>query len=481
VTFEAEADELLASGEQFVDPDRLDDDERPTRGRAGRIIKDWNARGILSPYGHPWCHSTFNLVFRAPYNELIFGSELYAEIQTILDDPERGKYHRGSARAHLQTGRIDCGDCGWRLKGHVGQADRAAGKAHYNCVNPDCHKIHRRTAPVDALLVDDLMYRLQCRQVERALALASTDGRHRDLPADRQRAKARYDQLADELAELEADPEYKSDLEKQAQADGKTRAMAKLTATMRDIDHQIRAQNEQIHDDNVVEEAIKLGPALRAWWPTRTPEQQRELLEAAGWERTVMHRGKRRARFLDPLTVERHWRKPDGELEIIFGPSPGALPPEPRPSCSVDDCSEPRHGRKDWCKTHYRRWRRTGDPLGMQRTLRAPAPCSVDGCDRLRYGRQDWCRMHYGRWRRTGDPLGKHPVRRLPAERKREEVACELRRSPEQSDTRIVKRLRAAHDTVADVRAELEAAGEIPHLEHRLGTDGKRHPARRGW
>lgn len=32
-------------------------------------------------------------------------------------------------------------------------------------------------------------------------------------------------------------------------------------------------------------------------------------------------------------------------------------------------------------------------------------PCNIPGCDRPSSSRQGWCRLHYRRWKRNGDPL----------------------------------------------------------------------------
>ena len=34
--------------------------------------------------------------------------------------------------------------------------------------------------------------------------------------------------------------------------------------------------------------------------------------------------------------------------------------------------------------------------------------CNIDGCDKIHHAR-GWCRAHYTRWRRFGDPLGFKP------------------------------------------------------------------------
>lgn len=69
--------------------------------------------------------------------------------------------------------------------------------------------------------------------------------------------------------------------------------------------------------------------------------------------------------------------------------------------CSVDSCSNPARGR-GWCRSHYMRWWRYGDPL---HALPEPDPlCSIPGCNGKVRGR-GWCHAHWKRWRRHGDPL----------------------------------------------------------------------------
>jgi hypothetical protein len=63
--------------------------------------------------------------------------------------------------------------------------------------------------------------------------------------------------------------------------------------------------------------------------------------------------------------------------------------------------------------------------------------------------------------------------RHLNAEHKRELIAKVLKAKPEQSNRTIAKQVKADHKTVADVRKQVEATGEIPQLGKTVGADGK--------
>lgn len=76
----------------------------------------------------------------------------------------------------------------------------------------------------------------------------------------------------------------------------------------------------------------------------------------------------------------------------------------------MDGCDRPVIAR-GWCKGHWQRWKRTGEPGPADfRTVRLDAvACSVDGCERPHEAR-GWCSTHYVRWRVHGDPLADVPV-----------------------------------------------------------------------
>jgi hypothetical protein len=69
-------------------------------------------------------------------------------------------------------------------------------------------------------------------------------------------------------------------------------------------------------------------------------------------------------------------------------------------TCSIEGCEQTQTS-LGWCKKHYTRWRRHGNP---RTSLRSQTPiCVVEGCERPHKTR-GWCGTHYERWRRNGDP-----------------------------------------------------------------------------
>lgn len=65
--------------------------------------------------------------------------------------------------------------------------------------------------------------------------------------------------------------------------------------------------------------------------------------------------------------------------------------------CTIETCQKPAKCR-GWCRSHYERWQRHGDP-----EFTYPTTCTVDGCDRPHCAK-GWCSLHYYRVQRNGEP-----------------------------------------------------------------------------
>lgn len=78
--------------------------------------------------------------------------------------------------------------------------------------------------------------------------------------------------------------------------------------------------------------------------------------------------------------------------------------------CQIEGCENSNEAR-GWCKKHYMRWRKTGDPESSHEPRVSNAgPCKVEGCETKAITR-GWCNAHYGRWQRYGDPEAGGPLR----------------------------------------------------------------------
>lgn len=83
-----------------------------------------------------------------------------------------------------------------------------------------------------------------------------------------------------------------------------------------------------------------------------------------------------------------------------------------RTTCSIEGCARAKLAR-GWCRAHYNRWKRHGDPLGGAAERSAGRVCEVPGCGGKHEGR-GYCAPHYNRYMAHGDPLWEKPARAIP-------------------------------------------------------------------
>src|SRR5262249_32996496 len=69
--------------------------------------------------------------------------------------------------------------------------------------------------------------------------------------------------------------------------------------------------------------------------------------------------------------------------------------------------------------------------------------------------------------------------RHLTTEQKRELITKLIKAAPEKSDRQIAAAAKVDHKTVGVARARVEGRGEVPHVEERTDTKGRKQPARK--
>lgn len=72
-------------------------------------------------------------------------------------------------------------------------------------------------------------------------------------------------------------------------------------------------------------------------------------------------------------------------------------------TCKLDGCDRPKYCHHGWCKGHYQRWSRKGDPGSPDLWQRRADRCSIKDCANKQHAR-GWCQLHYNRWYKNGHP-----------------------------------------------------------------------------
>jgi hypothetical protein len=268
------------------------------------IATDWNAAGTTTTTGKAWTIQTLRrmllsgrivgmreyrgeIVAQATWPAII-SQDLHDRLVALLTSPSRRLTR--TPRRYLLTGLLRCGVC----DSPMGARPRTDGTRRYLCLKgpgrPGCGKVAVLAEPVEALVAEAILIRLDTPELAAALSgadLPDESAQRADLARDREQ----LDELARAYGERQITfSEYLAARKPiEARIDAGQRYVARLTRT------------------EAITRHIGQGSALREAWKDLPLDRQRAIVEAVLDRATVLPAVRGRARF-DPDRVEPVWR-----------------------------------------------------------------------------------------------------------------------------------------------------------------------------
>lgn len=285
------------------------------------IALDFNRRGIRTARGNQWSAINVSNMATLPRHAgwrehqgvrydatwpAIISRETYEDLQLAIKRGQELHGRRSYTRKHLLSGFVYCGACGERMK-VISSVKRKGGTTYsqFGCRKKDpygnptgCGKVTRQREPVEHLVLEALLYRLDSPDLGELLAQQDTaTDELRDLMKQRDRQTARMQEIMDSYASGDLTmTEYKAmKVTAQAKADDLDRAIGKLTSqrTMA---------------------AIPVGQTVRQAWEAGDLEWRRQLLDTVV-EKVLIHpreKGDQKVRYqqwaFNPERVEIRWK-----------------------------------------------------------------------------------------------------------------------------------------------------------------------------
>ena len=284
--------------------------EAASRVLAGDSIRsvagDWNERGITTPKGRPWTIETFRRMLhsarlsgqREHHGEIvakgiwepIISPEETARLRAMLD--ERTTSRVRTVRSYLLTGLLRCGLCGATLISRP----LADGTKRYVCAKgpgfTGCGRLAINADPVDRLMAEAVLYRLDTPELAAALAgAASADA----ATAAEQRS------LADDREQLEG---------LAAMYGNRQLSHGEWIAARNPIEARIeiaRKKLSRMSRSAAIDQHVGHADELRATWGSLPLTRQRSIVSAVLDRATIRPAVRGRGSF-DPSRIEAVWR-----------------------------------------------------------------------------------------------------------------------------------------------------------------------------
>jgi site-specific DNA recombinase len=270
------------------------------------VCTDFNDRGVTSSTGRPWVTSVMRrmlmsarlsgqrehrgeLVGPAAWDAIITPAET-ARLQALLSDPARRTSR--SARRYPLKGLLFCGVCGTKLVSRP----TGDGRRQYGCISgtnfSGCGKIRIVADPLEQLIADAVLYRLDTPALHRVVMDA--------LAQD-----ARTEGLQDDLATMTAD------LENLARAHGEGEiTWAEYLAARKPLGERMADAKKKLgrlSRHSALEGFVGNSEALRSQWADLAPARQRAIIDALVDTVSVHPANRHNPRF-DPDRVKVIWR-----------------------------------------------------------------------------------------------------------------------------------------------------------------------------
>jgi site-specific DNA recombinase len=288
------------------------------------IVRELNERKVPSATGGRWHVSSLQKIFesmriigvrthhgveyRASWPAIVAREE-WERIQVILRSRSATWAGRSRARSYLLTGFVVCGNCDAKMVGH-GHANPAGGfYQRYYCKKENnsgqitgCGKVGRMSEPLDALVTEALLYRLDTQELAQALGKATES-------AGMAQALVEYQQAKGSLRELLAD--YYRERNQYARAE-----MLKLKARLEEDLEAITKRMEKLDARHSLLQ-FPFGDNIRAVWESADLELKRSLLGLVIEKVVVLPGRSGSKRWRDEQTGREYYFDPD-RIRIVW-------------------------------------------------------------------------------------------------------------------------------------------------------------------
>lgn len=285
--------------------------EAAARIRAGDSLRalaaDWNARGVATVSGRPWSVQVLRRMLmsarlsgqRAYHGEIVAPGDWSAiltpeettHLRAILGDPDR-LTRRTVRRYLLSGGLLRCGRCDAVLVARP----RVGGERRYVCARgpglPGCGKIAVLAEPIEALIAEAVLYRLDTPELAAALAGMAT--------GDAEAAVAQEALAGDQAQLTELAGAYGE----------RTITLPEYLAARKPIEARIEAARRRITRvtrTDALTPYVGASGALRAAW-TDLPLSRQRAIVAAVLDRAIVRTAVRGRTRFDPDRIEPVWR-----------------------------------------------------------------------------------------------------------------------------------------------------------------------------